>query len=521
MKRFKLLMTAMVASLAVVGVTSVQASSAKKPTPAPLITHGGSVTVMQGTESRSLDAAILGVSAIGGGVVGNALYDYLLRIDPYTQKIYYELATSLTSKDGINWTMTLRPNVHFSDGTLFDANAVKFSWQRLTEPALASPFATIAKGMTNITVTGADSLTFTLSAANYNFPYLLESSGGLNWINSPTAVRSEGASYGTNPVGAGPFTLKSWTPNSSTVMVRNPNYWQKGLPYLDQLSTQFNSDTFAQYDAVNTNQAQALGTSLLTNYAKAKKAGLKEFFYPVDGGIDIVFNVTRPPFNDVRARMAVCYALSNKFFDSAVFNGTEILANTLFGQASPFYNKTLKFPQDNTQKAQDLLNQLAADGKPLSFTFMANSTTNSVGMANEMTTLFGKLKNVTVNIANYDLVTYGTKLTVTHDFDVALGGAMSVGPTNMWNYFHTGGGSNYMQWSDPQADKALDDAQATKNLAQQKKDYTTLQQRLTQQVPIWMMTRSVGLLIYSSKLAGVQLYGTGASIWTKAGYIKK
>src|SRR5262245_35968689 len=101
--------------------------------------QGGSATFAMINEISSLDPAKIINAASQGGPIGNGLYDVLIWVDTQTGKVNPGLALSLTSQDGANWTMKLRPNVKFTDGTSLDAAAVKFSWDRLKEPALGSP----------------------------------------------------------------------------------------------------------------------------------------------------------------------------------------------------------------------------------------------------------------------------------------------------------------------------------------------------------------------------------------------
>jgi peptide/nickel transport system substrate-binding protein len=82
-----------------------------------------------------------------------AIYDELIHIDPTTHEITPGLAASVTGNaDATVWTIKLRPNLEFSDGTPLDAAAVKANWDRLADPATASPARTVVTGMTSYVV---------------------------------------------------------------------------------------------------------------------------------------------------------------------------------------------------------------------------------------------------------------------------------------------------------------------------------------------------------------------------------
>src|SRR5262249_52341575 len=156
-------------------------------------------------------------------------------------------------------------------------------------------------------------------------------------------------------------------------------------------------------------QAQAYVTTVQTNVAQAKATGLSVVTYPLQGGIDMVFNMKKPPFDDPRARHAVVAAFDPGYFNATVTSGQEIIADTLFTPGSPYYDESAVQHHDKAQ-AQTLLNQLAADGKQLGFTFLSNPTTLSAGAAQALTAVFGQLDKVSVSVKNVDLPTYSGML---------------------------------------------------------------------------------------------------------------
>src|SRR5207244_3214038 len=124
----------------------------------------------------------------------------------------------------------LQPGVKFQDGTPFNAQAVKFNYDRMLDPAnkcrCAFYIANVAK------VEAADELTavFQLRDPSVNFPALQAPPGSFNVYHSPTAIQKGGEDYNRNPVGTGPFKLKSWVAGDRLVLEKNPNYWRQGKP---------------------------------------------------------------------------------------------------------------------------------------------------------------------------------------------------------------------------------------------------------------------------------------------------
>ena len=103
----------------------------------------------------------------------------------------------------------------------------------------------MAKNIAQMDVIDPLTLKITLRAKNAVFPGAVTL---ISFIPSPTAVQAKGSSFGNDPVGAGPFMLKSWVRDSAKTFVRNPNYWNAHRPYADQFVVKVISNTTTQRD---------------------------------------------------------------------------------------------------------------------------------------------------------------------------------------------------------------------------------------------------------------------------------
>ena len=171
---------------------------------------GGTFTIITNIDGLRLDPTR---TAAAPASVGNPIlpiFDTLVRVD-VDGKITPRIATSVTSEDQQTWTIELREGVTFTDGTPFDAEALKFNWERDKEDT-ATITQSDAKTMTSMKVTGSTTLEVTLVAPSTSFPFLLQ--GPLGMIGSPTAIKDMGEDYTVAPVGAGPFVLEKRVPGS-------------------------------------------------------------------------------------------------------------------------------------------------------------------------------------------------------------------------------------------------------------------------------------------------------------------
>lgn len=239
-------------------------------------------------------------------------------------KITPDLATSYTfSPDAKTVTVNLRQGVKFTDGTPFNAQAVAFNWERdlgtlgiknglnppwlikeLPAPKGSPPGTAMPPAPGAIQVTGPYTIVVHQSVPNGAFIDQLFDSIA-NWIASPTAVQKNGASFGQNPVGAGPFMVASNIPNNLLVVKKNPNYWQAGHPYLDQITFKTVGSDEAAYEALLAGQGQVyedMSTTQLINQSQQH--------FQVENNLgtspyDLQLNTAVPPFNNPKARQAI------------------------------------------------------------------------------------------------------------------------------------------------------------------------------------------------------------------------
>jgi len=168
----------------------------------------------------------------------NNIFDTLVRLDPRTMKIEPSLAVSWqASRDGRTWTFQLRRGVRFHDGTLFDADAVVFTFFRQMDPANPDRlndfplFAEIFTYLKSVKRTGQYQVQFSLSEPF--FPFLATLTVECAAIVSPAAVKKAGPAFARQPVGTGPYKLISWQKDKRLVLKANLEYW-RGRPQIDE-----------------------------------------------------------------------------------------------------------------------------------------------------------------------------------------------------------------------------------------------------------------------------------------------
>jgi peptide/nickel transport system substrate-binding protein len=476
---------------------------------------GGSASVIQTSEPRTLDPAFMTNDLGTNALVGNSLYGQLLRTDSKGD-IQYGLAKSLTTGDGgTTWKLKLRDGLKFSDGTPLDAAAVKFNWARLADPKLGSqlaPWAGLVAGMTP----SGQSLDFKLTLPISHFESVIVQA--LNWIASPQALKKSPQSFDAKPIGAGPFVLGSWTRSGQMVLKKNPAYYDSPRPYLDKLVLTANPDSVQRAATVKSGGADA---AFANSRTEAEKNGLNVAYPKLGGGLFMVFNSRIAPFDDVRARQAVAQGVDrDAVLKTLTPGGTAKAPATLYADGSP-YNGDTTLPKYDKAAAQKLFNELAADGKPVKFTITSYPTTEGKRTVEAVQSQLNQYKNVHVEVEVLDFSAAVTKM-VQNTFQVITTGLYPGTQPGLPLYLglYSKSHGNQSGVEDREMDTALLKGLAATDEAGQTKAFQEVGRRFSDLAPGMIYSRYELALGYNNRLHGVELYGN-AGIRTDTLWVSK
>lgn len=195
---------------------------------------GGSMTIIDGSDLTTWSPFTTNNTYPGSPMDElDAVYGMLV-YQNVDDQIVGNLAESLTTTDNVTWTLKLRPGLKFTDGTPFNADAVKYNydWAANTQWGATSQ-AWISTWAPGITVVNSTTLTIKLPAANADFATQIANLAP--FIASPKALGAATTLAAIKPVGAGAFKLLSWDPGVNATVVRNAGYWDQPLPYLNSI----------------------------------------------------------------------------------------------------------------------------------------------------------------------------------------------------------------------------------------------------------------------------------------------
>ena len=234
------------------------------------------------------------------------------------------------SDDGLVYTFYLRKDVTFHDGTPFNAEAVKFSLDRIADPETKSRKAASLLGPYDHTEV-VDEFTVRVYFRRPHAAFLDAASQVYLAIVSPTAVQKWGAEYQEHQVGTGPFMFKEYEPRDHLILQRNPDYnWapavykHQGPAYLDEIEFRFFSDPASRVLALESGQAHVMGEIPPQDVARLQESPEFDIVrVPIPGQpLQFFINTEKPPTDDLRVRQALLYATDREAITRAIFGET-------------------------------------------------------------------------------------------------------------------------------------------------------------------------------------------------------
>jgi peptide/nickel transport system substrate-binding protein len=320
--------------------------------------YGGSITIAQGVEPPGLDPTTA-TSAVIPRVVYSNILEGLVKIDR-NGKIAPALVRDFKiSKDGKEYTFILKKGVKFHDGKPFDAEDVKFTFERLMDPKTATAHPEYYKDIDSVQV--VDSHTVKIKMKNVNSMFLFNLARPDSIIVNKQAVdRLKSA-----PIGTGPFKFVEWVRGDHITLAKFDDYHRKGIPYLDKVTFKFIGDPSAQIASLKAGDIDVIAYDVSPENALLLEKDPK--FKVLNGytttKVILSTNNSRKPFNDVRIRRAMAHAIDRTALIKGAMSGYGVPIGSHMDPGNPYYIDLTPYYPYNPEKAKQLLKEAGyADG---------------------------------------------------------------------------------------------------------------------------------------------------------------
>ena len=487
---------------------SLLAAVALPASPASAQKQGGSLTFGLELDIPGFDPLKVGVFDTSAETAAAAIFDTMTTLDDKGEAAP-KLALSWTHSDDFRtWTFKLRPGVKFQDGTPFNAQAVKENFDRQKDPANKCRCAFYIAFINDVQAPDELTVVYNLKDPSVNLPALLTLQSSNNVVQSPTAWKTKGDDYNRNPVGTGPYILKSWTAGDRMVLEKNPDYWNKGHPHLDRIVLKPLPDAQSRFASLQSGEADIVWDDEYDadNIEKAKTdPKLAVHVYPGSGAQVYAINTKSPPLDDVRVRQALVMSIDRKKMSQAIANGLARPATNPYGDGSWVKCKDDGALPYDLEKAKALIKDY---GKPVEFKMIVTATPRgrTVGQVMQQ---FWKQAGANVEIEQIDQATVVPRAFM-RQFQITPWRIVDLADPDpqMYANFHTGSPVALANYSNPELDKLLEHARTTADVAQRVEDYCAVS-RLINKEAIWFWTfQNTYYAISTARLKGLpKIYG--------------
>lgn len=406
----------------------------------------------------------------------------------------YEVA-----EDAASITFTLRDGITFSDGTPVTVEDVKYSLDRYADvQGSGSAFSDYKETVL------VDDKTVQVNLTQPNSEFIF----GLTCAIIP---ESNDANVATAPIGTGPFKFVSCEPGEALVVEKNENYWKEGLPYLDEVTfklvddadmavSQLTAGTIDIYQHLTADQASTVGDGfdILEGSEKMVQA--------------LFLNNAQAPFDDVRVRQAICYAIDRDMVNDMVFEGrSHLLGTNMIPSYEKYYNAdTENVYARDIEKAKALLEEAGQTG----LTFTIKVPNNYQPHIDTAQVLVENLKEAGIN-AEIDLIDWTSWLSDVYTDRNYQSTVIAVdnrflAPSTWFNKNISTGDNNFTNYSNPEFDAEYEAALAEIDTDKKVEHYFKLQEILTADAASAYIEDPAVLVAVNSKLEGYEFYPISA-----------
>ncbi|WP_242035122.1 ABC transporter substrate-binding protein [Mesobacillus harenae] len=476
-------------------------------------------------EPTSLDAHQ--ISDYNSSRAAMEIYDQLVQFKDESTELEPDLAEKWdVSDDGLEYTFHLKKDVKFHDGTPLNAEAVKFSIERQTDPnhpfhdTGTYAYAEFTFGQV-ASVEAVDEHTVKITLTEPFAPFLGNMAMHAASIVSPAAVEEHGADFTKNPVGTGPYKFTSWSPGVEIILEKNDEYF-KGAPSVEQLI--FKPITEAQTRLA---ELEAGNIDVMVNIPPddlERLRGNEDITMNEQAGMHVwwtAFNTQRAPFDNVKVRQAVNYAINKEAIVDGILQGSGEIANSPLPPTVWGHNPNVTNYDFDLEKAKELL---AEAGHPDGFkvTYWVPESGSGMqqpqAMAAAIQSDLAKI-GVEVEIQTLEWGAYLDKVFVPADQnDMDMHQMSWIGdngdPDNFLYILFSGAqwptaGFNDSYYKNEEVDELLAKARVTKDKAERTKMYEEAQEIIMSEAPWIVVDHEKQIIATSSRVKDFKLHPTG------------
>jgi peptide/nickel transport system substrate-binding protein len=439
-----------------------------------------------------------------GRIVFAAFCDKLFDIDEKLNIVPQLALSHETSADGKEVTIKLRPGVKFQDGEPFDAEAAKFSLDRhltmtgsFRKPELAA--------LDHVDV--VDPLTIRLVLKTPYSPLIAQLTDRAGMMVSPKAAKAEGDKFGLHPVCAGPYKFVERVQQDRMVFERFADYWNKDNIHIDRVVYLPIVDATVRLANLKSGGLDLIERVLATDIKTVQADPNLKLSSAIELGYQgVSLNIGRdkakgPLSQSAKVRQALDLSIDREALNQVVFNGEFKPGNQWVSPDNPYYQSTFPVRPRDAARAEALLKE-AGVTLPVSVDLMVPKGAETEAVAQVIQSMAAET-GFDIKIRVTEFAT-SLKQAEAGDYQAyLLNWSGRIDPDgNSYVFLKSTAPQNYSAWSNPDADKALDDARLVTDQAQRKAIYEKLTRIVLEEEPILYIYHRKILIAHTTKLDG-------------------
>lgn len=479
----------------------------------------GKVTLTIGVDQEVVGLDPNKVTAFSSFRRVDLLYNKLVTYDAGLH-VVGDLAESWDNPDSRTYVFHLRHGVRFHDGAEMTSADVVYTISRILDPKTASPGRSYIDVID--TVSAPDKYTVRLGL-KYPLASLLSGlASGNAAIVEQAAVQRAGDLQKTE-AGTGPFMLAEWVPDNYMRLARNPHYFKRGLPKVDEVVFRVIPEQASLLAGL---RSRSLDMATISDGSVVKQAmGVNTLAVQQAPSLNLrifSFNTTRKPFTDSRVRDAIAYAIDRQAIINAAEFGMGVVSGPIPAPDRVWALPVANFPEyrPNPGRARQMLQEAGAAGASFNITV---SPTYEGGLAVAQV-IQSQLKAVGLN-ANIQNVEWGQYINqwVKRDFDtmVELRGGDPDPDRFLYRTFYSTGAVNNFLFKDSTVDRLLDRGRVHVTVAERLPIYHDLERALVTGAPAVFLYTPMESQVLQTYVKGFRIIPTGALNYVEQASIER
>ena len=480
--------------------------------------YGDAIVVSSISDARTL-VPILASDSASSDICG-MIFNGLTKYDKDVH-IVGDLAESWDIlENGLVIVFHLRKNVKWHDGALFTSKDVLFTYNKLIDPKVKTPYSGDFERIRSVDI--PDDYTVKVT---YKEPFAPALSSWGMLIMPEHLLKNEDlnkTAFSRNPVGTGPYKFKAWNTGEKIELVSNHDYFE-GRPYIDRYIYRIIPDDATIFLEL---QTQGVDLSILSPLQYTRQTNsdyfrehYNKFRYPSFGYTYMGYNLSDPKFQDVRVRQAINYAVNKEEMTTTIFFGLAEVITGPFLKGSWAYNKEIEPAPYNIVKAKELLRQagwkdtskdgwLKKDGKEFEFTVIVNQGNGERQRSAEMIQKYLKDIGIRMKIRVVEWNTMINEFLNKRHFEaVIMGWFLGRDPDNydIWHSSKTREGEfNFIGYKNEEVDRLLVEGRRTFDESKRAVIYHRIHELIYADQPYMFLYSADTLPVVNSRFRNVE-----------------